>query len=102
MVKKSAIKNIIMFTSVFLGSSLFASDIQKDFSTSYRVNKRISYKSSIPEGTVYIIIDKSDYELNVYDDKGCQKPLIIVECKKQDVQYKKILKRRGKGEKNIE
>ena len=27
-------------------------------------------KNSWPVGTTYIIIDKSDYELHVYDDKG--------------------------------
>ncbi len=29
-----------------------------------------SFRNSEPTGTVYIIIDKSDYELNVYDDDG--------------------------------
>ncbi len=27
-------------------------------------------KTSMPIGTVYIVIDKSDYELSIYDDKG--------------------------------
>ena len=27
-------------------------------------------RNNEPTGTVYIIIDKSDYELSVYDDKG--------------------------------
>ena len=34
-----------------------------------RVIKRNLFRSG-PEGTVYLIVDKSDYELQVYDDEG--------------------------------
>ena len=57
-----------MLASFFLGSSLVASDIH-NFSRS-KSNKRFSWISSGPVGVVSIIIDKSDYELSVYDDKG--------------------------------
>ena len=59
-----------MFTSVFLGSSIFATEIQESLFLRDRNNKRISNGSTAPEGAVYILIDKSDYELNVYDEKG--------------------------------
>ena len=62
-------KNIVVFASIFLGSSLLASDV----STAYRVksNKRFSKDAAAgPVGTISIIIDKSDYELSVYDEKG--------------------------------
>lgn len=61
-------KNLVVLTSVFLGSSLLAST----FTTHERVkaNKRFSWNASGPVGTISITIDKSDYELSVYDDKG--------------------------------
>jgi murein L,D-transpeptidase YafK len=37
------------------------------------VEKRIMHKrffTSGPSGNIYIVVDKSDYELNVYDDEG--------------------------------
>lgn len=62
-------KNIVLFTSIFLGSSLLASDVHT-FSRS-KSNKRFTWgHSSGPVGTISIIIDKSDYELSVYDEKG--------------------------------
>ena len=69
-IKGSEMKNIILLISVFLGSSLLASDIKFSIAHPNRVNKKITRSNSKPVGTVYIIIDKSDYELNVYDDKG--------------------------------
>ena len=68
--QKSAMKNIILFTSAFLGSSIFASDAHHSLILTRGADKRVSHKSSAPVGTVSILIDKSDYELNVYDDKG--------------------------------
>ncbi len=61
-------KNLVVLTSVFLGSSLLASTV----TTHERVkaNKRFSWNASGPVGTISITIDKSDYELSVYDDKG--------------------------------
>jgi lipoprotein-anchoring transpeptidase ErfK/SrfK len=62
-------KNLIVLTSVFLGSSLLASDVH--MSPHPKSNKRFSYGSNGPVGSIYILIDKSDYELSVYDAKGC-------------------------------
>ncbi len=61
-------KNIILLTSVFFGSSLLATTV----STAKRsqVNKRFSWGVAGPVGNISISIDKSDYELSVYDDKG--------------------------------
>jgi len=61
-------KNIIILATVFLGSSLLASDV----SVYKRSNgkKRFDWNAAGPIGKISIAIDKSDYELHVYDDKG--------------------------------
>lgn len=61
-------KNIVVFTSLVLGSSLLATNV----STTHYVkpNKRFSWGAAGPVGSISIIIDKSDYELSVYDEKG--------------------------------
>lgn len=61
-------KIAVLLTSVFLGSSLVASDV-------HTINRSKTFKSNRfsaagPVGNVRIMIDKSDYELSVYDDKG--------------------------------
>lgn len=61
-------KNLVVLTSFFLGSSLLASDVHT-ISRS-KMTKHVRWLGSGPVGTVSIIIDKSDYELNVYDDEG--------------------------------
>ncbi len=61
-------KNIVVLTSLFLGSSLLASDINT--SSRAKSSKRFSWGAAGPVGTISIIIDKSDYELSVYDEKG--------------------------------
>ncbi len=61
-------KNILLFTSVFIGSSLVASKVDNSFRS--KANKRFAWTSSGPVGAVSIVIDKSDYELSVYDEKG--------------------------------
>ena len=61
-------KNLVLLSSVFLGSSLLAADA---YSPVARMNgKRMTRPGNNPVGTVSIVIDKSDYELSVYDDKG--------------------------------
>lgn len=64
---------VILTTSVLLGSTLLVADVnttsEKSLSTS-KSSKRFSWGSSGPVGAVSIIIDKSDYELSVYDEKG--------------------------------
>lgn len=64
---------VILTTSVLLGSSLLVADVnitsEKSLFTS-KSSKRFSGASSGPVGAVSIIIDKSDYELSVYDEKG--------------------------------
>src|SRR5688572_21178491 len=62
-------KNIVVLASVFLGSSLFASDAHNKTTTTS--TKRFRFNAAAgPIGNVSILIDKSDYELSVYDDKG--------------------------------
>jgi lipoprotein-anchoring transpeptidase ErfK/SrfK len=62
-------KTPVILTSVFLGSSLLAIDVKNaEFHSS--TYKRELAGSKGPVGSVSIVIDKSDYELSVYDDKG--------------------------------
>jgi len=63
----------ILLTSLLLGSSLSSIKVTFDAKKfSAQTKKRIVPASGeiLPVGTVYLVIDKSDYELNVYDDKG--------------------------------
>ncbi len=63
-------KSLVMLTSLFLGGSLVASNVTK-FSRCKTTAKHFRLNaSSGPVGSVSIVIDKSDYELSVYDDKG--------------------------------
>jgi murein L,D-transpeptidase YafK len=64
----SEMKNLLMLTSIFLGSSLVASNVH-NISRS-KSSKRFNWGAAGPVGAVSIVIDKSDYELSVYDDKG--------------------------------
>jgi murein L,D-transpeptidase YafK len=57
-------KTFLVLASVIAGSGVIATH-----DNSISTNKNRSIKSS-PIGTVYVVIDKSDYELSVYDDKG--------------------------------
>ncbi len=61
-------KNFFILSSVFLGSSLLATDVNTIYRSS--APKRFHRGPDGPIGIVSIIIDKSDYELSVYDDKG--------------------------------
>ncbi|MGC4035083.1 MAG: L,D-transpeptidase [Chitinophagaceae bacterium] len=64
----------VILSSIFLSSSIppatHHSTGNEPVKTS--VTNKLDRKANGdgPEGTVYIIIDKSDYELQVYDDKG--------------------------------
>ena len=69
-------KTSILLSSVLLGVTLFAF---KDFQSlscksntvvSTLVHKHRDKSNFLPVGTVSIVIDKSDYELNVYDEQG--------------------------------
>lgn len=63
-------KNILILSSVLLGSGLMVATTPK---TNKVATLSKTYKRSVttgPVGNVSIIIDKSDYSLSVYDDKG--------------------------------
>ena len=64
----------IVLTSVFLGSTVFFSNTPFVTTTKFptETKKRVIAGGAkiLPVGTVFIVIDKSDYELNVYDSKG--------------------------------
>jgi murein L,D-transpeptidase YafK len=57
-------KTFLVLASVIAGSGIIATN---DISTNTNKNRS---KTSNPVGNVYVVIDKSDYELSVYDDKG--------------------------------
>jgi murein L,D-transpeptidase YafK len=61
-------KSILLFTSVFLGSSLVASNVHTI--TRSKTLKSTRFSVAGPVGNIRILIDKSDYELSVYDEKG--------------------------------
>jgi len=61
-------KNFLVLGTFLLGSSLLASNVST--TSRSKVYKRFSFGANAPVGAVSIIIDKSDYELNVYDAKG--------------------------------
>jgi len=61
-------KELIVFTFIFFGSSLFASTVHSP--SRINVHKRFNPGAPGPIGEIYILIDKSDYELSVYDEKG--------------------------------
>ena len=64
-------KLTIAFSSFLLGSTLSFTHAPVEKAFLFKPVKSFERKNfSNPEGTVYIIIDKSDYELHVYDDKG--------------------------------
>src|SRR6266550_1234903 len=67
-------KTPIVLLSVFLGSSVFSTNnysvITTTSSTAVKSKSAGAKRNIVPVGKIYIIIDKSDYELNVYDDKG--------------------------------
>src|SRR5688572_16175502 len=71
-----SMKNILILTTVLLGSTVMMSDthhntkleVSSELESPAKSNRR-SVKSG-PIGTVSILIDKSDYTLSVYDDKG--------------------------------
>lgn len=62
-------KKIIVLILIFAGSGLLASHKQYSFSPFHASFKRMNIGDG-PVGTIYILIDKSKYELSVYDDKG--------------------------------
>lgn len=62
-----AMKKIIVLTLILAGGSLLASNIHYSL---YKANNKETRSIDGPVGTIYIIIDKSDYELSVYDQKG--------------------------------
>jgi lipoprotein-anchoring transpeptidase ErfK/SrfK len=57
-------KTFLVLASIIAGGGVIATHNHTDNNSSDRS------KSSAPIGSVYIIIDKSDYELSLYDDKG--------------------------------
>src|SRR6266496_2358788 len=63
----------ILFTSVFLGSVLLTKETSSPENTPVNFKKtesRSSKRAIYPVGKVSVVIDKSDYELSIYDDKG--------------------------------
>jgi murein L,D-transpeptidase YafK len=61
-------RNFLILSSLLVGSSLLATTGNNSIRSTTK--KRYSLIPSAPIGKVSIVIDKSDYELSVYDDKG--------------------------------
>ena len=62
-------KTIFVLTSVVLGSGLLVSTNHTAVTEVSKSMKRMNYAAG-PVGSISIIIDKSDYELSVFDEKG--------------------------------
>ena len=64
----------LLLTSLFLGTIMFSTNphyvATTKFSTEAKKRAAVGNAKILPIGIVYIVIDKSDYELNVYDSKG--------------------------------
>jgi murein L,D-transpeptidase YafK len=67
-----AMKLTVVLSSIFLGSgiTLMHSSTGNTVPSLQPSNYHERKNTGGPEGTIYVIIDKSDYELQVYDDKG--------------------------------
>lgn len=65
----TTMKTLFVLTSVMIGSGLLVADSNHSAKSTTHSSKRFSFSSG-PVGSVSIIIDKSDYELSVYDQKG--------------------------------
>lgn len=63
-------KNIIVLTSLLLGSGLLLLSTPDKTTVSSKKNFKRTGSGDVPIGAISIIIDKSDYELSVYDEKG--------------------------------
>ena len=61
-------KNIIVLTSLLLGSGLLLLNTHKPPNAYSK--KTFKRTEATPVGTISIVIDKSDYELSVFDEKG--------------------------------
>jgi len=63
-------KNVILLSSILLGSGLLTTDNHSSIAPG--ASHATTFKRAMdgPVGTISIMIDKSDYELSVYDDKG--------------------------------
>lgn len=61
-------KSIFLFSSVLLGSGLLLFNSSAKDISSKKLFRRTG--AAGPVGTISILIDKSDYELSVYDEKG--------------------------------
>ena len=62
-------KATFVLTSVLLGSML-PGETTRNANYHYKGNIKYRSAESSPVGSVYIVIDKSDYELSVYDAQG--------------------------------
>jgi len=60
----------ILFTSVFLGSVLLTKGPSTENNSVKKTETRSAKRGILPVGKISIVIDKSDYELSIYDDKG--------------------------------
>lgn len=62
----------ILFTSVFLGSIMLSKGPVSETTSVNGAKKemRASRRAIYPVGKISIVVDKSNYELSIYDDKG--------------------------------
>ena len=61
-------KKFFVFFWLFVGGSLLATT--RHYPSHSEAKRRFNWNFNGPVGMVSIVIDKSDYELSVYDEKG--------------------------------
>lgn len=62
-------KTLFVLSSMFLGSSLMISGFNHTHKDATGTTRRFNAANG-PIGNISIVVDKSDYELSVFDDKG--------------------------------
>lgn len=62
-------KTALVCTAILLGSMVFAGNTARHTKKSM-LSGAVAHRAASPVGAVTILIDKSDYELHVYDSKG--------------------------------
>lgn len=63
-------KIVLILTSVLLGSSILIADRRPSEADSILQKPKRERTEEKPVGSIYILIDKSDYELSVFDEQG--------------------------------
>lgn len=68
--RSRTMKTLMLAAAVIVGSGFLTPHSDAGKKSRLNAHRKIRHEGSPPSGTVYVVIDKSDYELSVYDDDG--------------------------------